>query len=324
MPDEKKLRIVFAGTPDFAVPPLRALIDSPHTIQAVLTQPDRPAGRGRRLQQSPVKTTACTTGIPVWQPGSLRDEQWQQRLIALEPDLVVVVAYGLILPQAVLDIPRHGCWNIHASLLPRWRGAAPIQRAIQAGDRQTGVCIMHMEAGLDTGPIYACRTTPVDINDTAGTLHDRLAYLGAETLVECVQRLTSGSLPAPRPQAEEGITYAHKVTPDEAEIDWRLPAENVVRHIHAFNPWPGARTMLAGTRIKIWKAAISDMPLPGHATPGMLLRAGKDQLLVAAADGAVAIEEVQQPGKKRLPVTDFLNAHRQRLSDFVNHPVNHR
>jgi len=310
------LKIVFAGTPDFAVPPLRRLITGPHSVQAVLTQPDKPAGRGRKLRQSPVKQVAQQADIPVWQPASLRDAEWQQRLAELKPDLMVVVAYGLILPQAVLDIPRHGCWNIHASLLPRWRGAAPIQRAILAGDRHTGVCIMRMEAGLDTGPVYRRKTTPINPQDTAGNLHDRLSVMGAEALEECLHRLAGGTLPDPVPQDEHGVTYAHKITTEEALIDWQQPATAIVRQINAFNPWPGARAEIAGQTCKIWRAhALDEAPAKPEQTPGSIRHVDKQTLHIQCGEGVLAIDEIQQAGKRRLPIGDYLNAHSQRLAD---------
>ncbi len=315
MTTAQPLNIVFAGTPDFSVPPLRRLIDGPHTVQAVLTQPDKPAGRGRTLRQSPVKQAALDAGIPVWQPETLRDAHWQQRLAELKPDLMVVVAYGLILPQAVLDIPRHGCWNIHASLLPRWRGAAPIQRAILAGDQETGVCIMRMEAGLDTGPVYRRKITPIHPQDTAGDLHDRLSLLGAEALDECLHGLTTNTLPAPEPQDENGVTYAHKITTDEAVIDWQQPAAAIVRQINAFNPWPGARGDIAGQPHKIWRArALDDSPAETPVVPGSIRRVDKQALEIQCGQGVLAIDEIQHPGKRRLPIADYLNAHAERLA----------
>lgn len=311
----KTLNIVFAGTPDFSVPPLQTLIDSPHHVLAVLTQPDKPAGRGRKLRQSPVKTAAAEAGIPVWQPQSLKDPEWQQQLVELNPDLMVVVAYGLILPQAVLDIPRHGCWNIHASLLPRWRGAAPIQRAILAGDTETGVCIMRMEAGLDTGPVYLKKTTPITSTDTAGDLHDRLSVMGAEALGECLRQLATGTLPEPAPQHTDGVTYAHKITTNEAIIDWRQPAEAIVRQINAFNPWPGARGDIAGQTHKIWQARhLPAEDIPG-ATPGHIARADKNHLHIHCGEGLLAIDEIQSPGKRRLPVAEYLKANASRLTE---------
>ena len=243
MPPGNVPRIVFAGTPDFAVAPLLALIDAGFAPVAVYSQPDRPAGRGRTLQASPVKQAALDAGIEVIQPESLRPEDAQETLLALAPDLVIVVAYGLILPQEVLDIPRHGCWNIHASLLPRWRGAAPIQRAIEAGDNESGVCIMRMEAGLDTGPVMHTVRLSIGPRETGGSLHDRLALAGADAIVHCVRALADGRPPAAIPQTEAGATYARKLEKGEARIDWSRPAVAIERQIRAFDPWPVAWCM---------------------------------------------------------------------------------
>jgi len=231
------LRIVFAGTPEFAAAPLKALLDTPHQIVAVYTQPDRPAGRGQKLMPSPVKQLAVENAIPVLQPPSLKDAAAQAELAALEPDLLVVVAYGLILPQAVLDIPRFGCINSHASLLPRWRGAAPIQRAVQAGDAESGVTVMQMEAGLDTGPMLLKVRTPITADDTGGSLHDRLAELGPPAVIEAIAGLASGTLMG-EVQDDALANYAHKLNKDEARIDWSRPAIELERPIRAFNPWP--------------------------------------------------------------------------------------
>ena len=239
------MRIVFAGTPEFAVSSLRAAARH-HEVVAVYTQPDRPAGRGRGLAPSPVKLEAVARGIPVYQPESLKDEAAQQQLRDLQPDLMVVVAYGLILPKAVLAIPTHGCWNVHASLLPRWRGAAPIQRAIQAGDAKTGVCLMQMEAGLDTGPVLLHQELPIAATDTGGQLHDKLAELGAQVLSDGLGLLRAGIKPIARSQPEQGVTYAHKLDKAEARLDWALDAGVLARTVRAFNPWPIAEATLAG------------------------------------------------------------------------------
>ncbi len=231
------MRIVFAGTPEFAVPCLRAAARHQEVV-AVYTQPDRPAGRGRGLMASPVKLEAIERGIPVFQPETLRDPAAQEQLRALQPDLMVVVAYGLILPRAVLEIPTHGCWNVHASLLPRWRGAAPIQRAIEAGDAETGVCLMQMEAGLDTGPVLLSQKTPISDSDTGGQLHDRLAELGAQVLADGLGLLRAGLKPVPQPQPEAGVTYAHKLDKAQARLDWNEDATALARRVRAFNPWP--------------------------------------------------------------------------------------
>lgn len=298
------LRIVFAGTPDFAAASLDALLDTDHRIEAVLTQPDRPAGRNRKPRPSPVKGRALEAGLPVWQPESLRDDDFQARLRELAPDVMVVVAYGLIVPQAVLDIPRYGCINVHGSLLPRWRGAAPIQRAIIAGDRITGVTIMRMEAGLDTGPMLHSQETAITPDDTGGSLHDRLADMGARALVGVLEDLP-GHLEWARPQPAEGVTYAHKLTKDEARLDWRGPADELARRIRAFNPWPVAWTPLNGKPLRLWLAR----PEPGTGTPGEVLAADDRGLLVAAGDGAVRLTRLQLPGGKAMAAADLLRGH---------------
>ncbi len=308
------MRIVFAGTPEFAAQALRAVAAAGHAIPLVLTQPDRPAGRGMAMQASPVKKLALELGLPVFQPTTLRDAQAQGTLAAIEADLMIVAAYGLILPQAVLDMPRLGCLNIHASLLPRWRGAAPIQRAILAGDPETGVCIMQMEAGLDTGPVLARATTPIAAADTAATLHDRLAELGAELMVRTLSRLPLAAEPQPR----EGVTYAAKIEKAEAVIDWRLPAPEIDRRIRAFNPFPGAQAVLAGTSIKLWAAA----PASGQGEPGRILAADRQGVLVACGEGALRITELQKAGGKRLPAAQFLAGHALAVGSFFDLPAN--
>jgi len=262
------MKIVFAGTPEFAVSSLRAAARH-HEVVAVYTQPDRPAGRGRGLAPSPVKLEAIARGIPVFQPESLKTPEAQQQLRDLAPDLMVVVAYGLILPKAVLTIPTHGCWNVHASLLPRWRGAAPIQRAIQAGDAETGVCLMQMEAGLDTGPVLLKQHIAIGANDTGGQLHDRLAELGAQVLSDGLGLLRAGIKPIAQPQPEAGVTYAHKLDKAEARLDWAQDAHALARTVRAFNPWPIAEAMLAGERVRIHGAIALD-DNQGKA-PGTLL-----------------------------------------------------
>lgn len=303
---EPALRIVFAGTPDFAVPSLRALIDGGFRPVAVLTQPDRPAGRGRKLQASPVKQLASMHRIPVLQPRSLRGAGEVARLADLEPDLAVVAAYGLILPQAVLDVPRLGCWNVHASLLPRWRGAAPIQRAIEAGDARSGACIMRMDAGLDTGPVYACDDTAIRPDDTGGSLHDRIAGLGADLLLHCLHRLLDGSLPEPRPQPADGATYASKLEKTEAALDWSQPARLLERRIRAFVPWPVAWCDLAGERLRVWRAEVPGGPCPG--APGEILGAGEAGIDIATADGVLRLTEVQRAGGRRVAAAEYLRA----------------
>lgn len=306
MTPRRGLRLLFAGTPDFAAIPLRALLQAGYRPLAVLSQPDRPAGRGRKLQASPVKTLALEAGIDVLQPSSLRDETAQRQLTELRPQLMIVVAYGLILPRSVLDLPEYGCWNIHASLLPRWRGAAPIQRAIEAGDDQTGVCIMQMDEGLDTGPVLKCAALPLDGSETAGQLHDRLAALGAGALLNCLDRLESGDpLPAVA-QAHEGVTYAAKLDKAEARVDWNQPAVVLERRVRAFNPWPVAWCDIGGERTRIWNSRVVDSA-PG-ARPGDVLAASARGITVATSDRGLQLLELQPAGKNRMSAADFLNA----------------
>ena len=301
------MRIVFAGTPEFAVPSLRAAASRGEVV-AVYTQPDRPAGRGRQLAFSPVKQEAMERGIEVFQPASLRTEDAQEQLRALAPDLLVVVAYGLILPRAVLEIPRFGCWNVHASLLPRWRGAAPIQRAIEAGDAETGVCLMWMAEGLDTGPVLLSQSTPIGPEETAGELHDRLAELGAQVLSDGLGLLRAGIRPRPQPQPEEGVTYAHKLDKAEARQDWSQPAAQRARRVRAFHPWPVAEAELAGERIRIHAATA--LEAAHDAAPGTVLAAGRDGIDVACGEGVLRLLRVQRPGGKAISAADYLNARR--------------
>lgn len=299
------LRILFAGTPDFSVPALHALLESPHQVIAVYTQPDRPAGRGRKLTPSPVKQTALEAGIAVHQPASLKDETAVEALVALAPDLMVVVAYGLLLPQRVLDIPRLGCVNIHASLLPRWRGAAPIQRAILAGDSRTGVAIMRMEAGLDTGPVYHWLETPIRPQETGGELHDRLSLLGARALTEALPGIADGSL-QPVPQADQGVRYAHKLTKAEGEIDWSNTAEAIGRQVRAFNPWPVAYTTHEGETLRVWQAEA----VAGRAgdEPGRVMASGREGIDVGTGEGRLRIKRLQLPGKRPMSAAEVLNS----------------
>jgi len=297
------LRLLFAGTPEFAVPSLRAALAGGEVL-AVLTQPDRPAGRGRQPQASPVKQVAQAHGLPVLQPETLRDAAIQQQLAALAPDLLIVVAYGLILPQAVLDIPRFGAWNVHASLLPRWRGAAPIQRAIEAGDAETGVCLMQMEKGLDTGPVRLRATTPIAADDTGGSLHDRLAAMGAEVLAQGLARLSQGEAPPAEAQEAALATYAHKLEKAEARLDWGQPAAVLARRIRAFTPWPMAEVVLDGERLRVHRATAQ----PGAGAPGTVLAAGKDGIVVACGEGALRLEVVQRDGARAVAAADYLNA----------------
>jgi methionyl-tRNA formyltransferase len=301
------LRIVFAGTPDFAVPSLRAPAQRGEVV-AVYTQPDRPAGRGRELQASPVKLEALKRGIPVLQPESLKSEISRDALRALQPDLMVVVAYGLLLPQRILEIPRFGCWNVHASLLPRWRGAAPIQRAIEAGDRETGACLMQMEKGLDTGPVLLRQAIAIGETETGGQLHDRLSELGAQVLADGLGLLRAGIRPVPQPQPAEGATYAHKLDKAEAKLDWKLPAVVLANKVRAFNPWPMAEAELSGERVRIHGAVA--LPLVHQATPGTVLAAGRDGIDVACGEGALRIRVLQRPGGKAITAADYLNARR--------------
>ena len=298
------LKLLFAGTPEFAVPMLDVALAHDQVL-AVLTQPDRPAGRGRQPQASPVKRLTLEHAVPVLQPATLRDEAIQAQLRVLAPDLLVVVAYGLILPQAVLDIPRFGVWNVHASLLPRWRGAAPIQRAIEAGDDTTGVCLMQMQRGLDTGPVIAHKATPIQPQETAGQLHDRLAVLGAQVLADGLARLRSEMTP-PAAQAQDSAlaTYAHKLDKAEAKLDWQQPAPVLARKVRAFSPWPIAEVMLAGERLRIHQA----QAVAGTGVPGQILASGREGIVVACAEGALRLERIQRDGGKPIAAADYLNA----------------
>ncbi len=299
------MRIVFAGTPDFAVPTLKMLLQSGHEVCAVYSQPDRPAGRGRKLTASPVKVVAEEAGVPVFQPVNFKADADQQDLKDLDADLMVVVAYGLILPQTVLDTPRLGCVNVHASLLPRWRGAAPIQRALMAGDRETGVTIMQIVKKLDAGDMLHKEVCPIDDQITAGELHDRLALLGAQGLEKILPQIEKQTL-TPEPQDESLATYAEKLSKKEAELDWRFPAELLNRKIRGLNPWPVAQTAYKGKALRIWRAEVIDEPV--DAAPGQVLLRDK-QVDVATGSGLLRLQEVQLPGGKRLDIQAFLNAH---------------
>ncbi len=296
-------RIVYAGTPDFAVPALQALIDAGQAPVAVYTQPDRPAGRGRKLRPSPVKLCAQEAGIPVHQPQSLRSPEVRQQLAELEPDLMVVAAYGLLLPPEVLRISRRGCVNLHASLLPRWRGAAPIQRAILAGDEETGITLMQMDEGLDTGDMLARAALPIDDRVTAGELQQELARLGAELLIGKLPDLLDGRL-QPQPQDEAAATHAPKLSKAEAEIDWRKPARQLQREVRAFNPWPVSFTHLDGQPLKIWSATALDEAT--DQPPGQVLAHERDGLRVATGEGQLRIESLQLPGKQRRSAAELL------------------
>ncbi|MFZ5663488.1 MAG: methionyl-tRNA formyltransferase [Pseudomonadota bacterium] len=302
------MRLIFAGTPDFAVPSLRAAARH-NEVVAVYTQPDRPAGRGRALTPSPVKREAIARGIPVLQPENFRSAPAREALRALQPDLMIVVAYGLILPQAVLDIPRFGCWNVHASLLPRWRGAAPIQRAIEAGDTETGVCLMQMEKGLDTGPVLLAQKTPIGPEETGGELHDRLAVLGAQVLADGLGLLRAGIRPVPQPQPDAGVTYAHKLEKHEAKLDWSQPARALANKVRAFNPWPIAEAELAGERVRIHGAiALAEAVA---AAPGTLVRASRDGIDVACGEGVLRLRTLQREGGRPVSAADYLNGRPQ-------------
>ena len=301
------LRIVFAGTPEFAVPSLVAAAQR-NEVVAVYTQPDRPAGRGRALQASPVKREALKRGLPVLQPESLKTELSRDALRALKPDVMVVVAYGLLLPQAILDIPRFGCWNVHASLLPRWRGAAPIQRAIEAGDAETGACLMQMEKGLDTGPVLLSQRLAIGPQDTAAHLHDRLAALGAQVLADGLGLLRAGMRPVAQPQPAEGATYARKLEKSEALLDWAQPADALARKVRAFDPWPIAEGDIAGERVRIHGAIA--LPQGAPVAPGTVLAAGRDGIDVACGEGVLRVRVLQRAGGKAITAADYVNARR--------------
>jgi len=298
------VRLVFAGTPDFAATALRALLANGHQIVGVYSQPDRPSGRGRKLIPSPVKQVALEQALPVYQPESLRSTDTQAELRALDPDLMVVAAYGLILPRAVLDIPHYGCLNIHASLLPRWRGAAPIQRAIAAGDTKSGITIMQMADGLDTGDMLYKSATPIAPTDTGGSLHDRLAEMGGEAIVEAIKRLEAGTL-TPELQDDEQACYAHKLTKHDGHIDWSRPALEIDRQIRAFNPYPGSYTDLDQQRIRIHQASL--VPLTGGQKPGTVLARARTGIEIVCGEGALRVERLQLAGSRPQSVTDLIN-----------------
>ena len=304
------LKLVFAGTPEFAARHLDVLIDGPHSLAAVLTQPDRPAGRGKRLLPSPVKQRAERASVPVWQPDSLRDPAVQAELATLQIDALIVVAYGLILPPEVLALPRLGCVNVHASLLPRWRGAAPIQRAIEAGDAETGVCLMLMDQGLDTGPVLMRRSLAIAEDHTAGSLTDALATLGQAVLADGLRDLPA-LLEEPQQQPDAGITYAHKIDKAEACIDWSQPADVLARRIKAFDPMPGCYTWLQTDRFKIWQASASQ--ISHQHQPGEIVRASADGLEIACGEGVIRVTRAQIQGSPAQAIGDILNGHLSRL-----------
>lgn len=299
------LRIVFAGTPEFSVPCFEACRASGAEVVAVYTQPDRPAGRGRKLTPSPVKQAALAANIPVEQPLSLKTIEARKTLEAYRPDLMVVVAYGLILSPKVLAIPRLGCWNVHASVLPRWRGAAPIQRAILAGDAETGVDLMRMEAGLDTGPVLLERRTAIARTDTGGTLHDRLSALGADVLAEGLRRTLAGETLPATPQSDHGVAYAHKLEKAEARLDFSRPAMALEYQIRAFDPWPVAEGEIAGENVRIWAAHAIDQP--HNAAPGQVIGAQRDGIDIACGEGVLRVAALQRAGGKRITAADYLN-----------------
>ena len=306
------LKIIFAGTPDFSVFPLKALLESDHQVIAVYTQPDRPAGRGRELKPSPVKEVAMKAAIPVYQPLNFKQEEDLQQLESLQADIMVVVAYGLILPQRVLDAPRLGCLNIHASILPRWRGAAPIQRAIQAGDAESGVTIMQMEAGLDTGPMLFIEKIDIGADETGGQLHDRLAPLGADALIISLGLLQQDQL-SPEIQDDSLAVYAHKLDKKEAEIDWHQPAEKISRDVRAFNPWPVSYTRLVDKTIRIWETKLLDSNTEAYSSdsgiaPGSVVETSAEGIDVATGEGMLRITQLQPQGKRVMSARDYLNA----------------
>ncbi len=296
------MKIIFAGTPHFAAQALQALLDQQADVVAVLTQPDRPSGRGMQLKPSPVKQLAIKHGLPVWQPVSLKDAEIQQRLAACQADVMVVAAYGLILPKTVLQIPRMGCLNIHASLLPRWRGAAPIQRAILAGDAETGITIMQMDAGLDTGDMLLKKSCAIEARDTAETLHDKLAVLGAAAITEALPLLEQGKL-HPIQQDDSLANYAAKLTKEEAQVNWSLDATQIDRAVRGYNPFPGASAVINDTPLRIWQASIRT-GLSG--VPGTILAVEKNALVVACGSDALSLEILQRPNAKALPAAEFL------------------
>jgi len=302
------LRIIFAGTPDFAARHLDALLSSGHQVVGVFTQPDRPAGRGKKLMPSPVKVLAEEHGLPVFQPASLRPQENQQLVADLNADVMVVVAYGLILPKAVLDMPRLGCINVHGSLLPRWRGAAPIQRSLWAGDADTGVTIMQMDVGLDTGDMLYKLSCPITDEDTSATLYDKLAELGPKGLIDTLQQLADNRV-QPEVQDEALVTYAEKLSKEEARLDWSLPAAQLERSIRAFNPWPMSWLEIDGQPVKVWQASVIAGPV--NAAPGTIVEANKQGIQVATVEGILNLESLQPAGKKAMSAQDLLNSRRE-------------
>ena len=304
----KPLRIIFAGTPDFAARHLSALISSHHEVIGVYTQPDRPAGRGKKLTASPVKELALEHNIPVFQPENFKSDEAKQELADQNADLMVVVAYGLLLPQAVLDTPKLGCINVHGSILPRWRGAAPIQRSIWAGDAETGVTIMQMDIGLDTGDMLSIATLPIETTDTSASMYNKLAELGPVALVECLSTIANGTAMAEK-QNDELANYAKKLSKEEAKIDWTMDAEAIERCVRAFNPWPMSHFSVEDKAIKVWQSRVENYQ--GNAAPGTIIQADKSGIYVATASNAIVFEQLQVPGKKAMGVQDILNSRKE-------------
>jgi methionyl-tRNA formyltransferase len=304
----KPLRIVFAGTPDFAARHLLALINSHHEVIGVYTQPDRPAGRGKKLTASPVKEVALEHNIPVFQPENFKSDEAKQELAELNADLMVVVAYGLLLPQTVLDTPKLGCINVHGSILPRWRGAAPIQRSIWAGDAETGVTIMQMDIGLDTGDMLSIATLPIEATDTSASMYNKLAELGPIALVKCLSTIADGTATAEK-QNDELANYARKLSKEEAKIDWAMDAETIERCVRAFNPWPMSHFSVDDKAIKVWQSRVENYE--GDALPGTIIQADKTGIYVATGTNAIVFEQLQVPGKKAMGVQDILNSRKE-------------
>ncbi|CAH7101566.1 10-formyltetrahydrofolate:L-methionyl-tRNA(fMet) N-formyltransferase [Vibrio chagasii] len=301
----QSLRIVFAGTPDFAARHLAALLSSEHEVIAIYTQPDRPAGRGKKLTASPVKNIALENNIPVYQPENFKSDEAKQELADLNADIMVVVAYGLLLPQVVLDTPRLGCINVHGSILPRWRGAAPIQRSIWAGDKETGVTIMQMDIGLDTGDMLSIATLPIEATDTSASMYEKLAGLGPDALVECLADIASGKAVAEK-QDDELANYAKKLSKEEARINWSDDAAHIERCVRAFNPWPMSHFEAAENSIKVWQSRVAEQTSDKAA--GTILQADKTGIYVATGQGVLVLEQLQVPGKKAMSVQDILNS----------------
>ncbi|MEE4246391.1 MAG: methionyl-tRNA formyltransferase [Kangiellaceae bacterium] len=312
-----KPRIIFAGTPDFAAINLAALLAANYQIVAVYTQPDRRAGRGKKLQPSPVKQLAVEHNIPVEQPLNFKDSSSIEKLAFYKADLMIVIAYGLLLPKSALDTPKLGCINVHASLLPRWRGAAPIQRAIEAGDKQTGVGIMQMDEGLDTGPVWQSASIDISPDETGASLHDKLASLGSDTLLSTLPTILARSQ-QPDAQSEHDVTYAHKLQKSEAHIDWSQPAINIERKVRAFNSWPVSFFKIEGVVIRVWQVEITDNPK--RKAPSIVLDVSKEGIVVACGEGALILKELQPAGSRRMPVADLLNSKSHWF--LVNVPLN--